>query len=131
MKLLEKLENTKVFYFEKEHPFFVREKRGFYKKKLKPQLKAFLKKIENYLKKDGSNVVILDEMLTAVNEKLVSQKELLVLLSNRNYNTEVALTGRCCRLPRKIFAAADYVSEIKNLKHPYQKGICAREGIDF
>lgn len=129
--MLKKLENTKVFYFEKEHPFFVEEKKNFYKKKLKQQLKAFLEKIGNYLKKNGSNVVILDEILTAVNEKLVSQKELIVLLKNRNYNTEVVLTGRCPRLPKEIFAAADYVSEIKNLKHPYQKGICAREGIDF
>lgn len=131
IKLFAKLENIEVFCFDKKHPFFVKKKKSAYRKKLKLQLKSFLKKACNCLKKNGSNVVILDEMLTALGERLISQKELLVLLKNRNYNTEVVLTGRLSRLPWKIFAIGDYVSEIKSLKHPYQKGISAREGIDY
>lgn len=130
MRLLSKLKNSKLFYFDKRHPFFVKQKRLSYKRKLKPQLNEFLKKVRKVLKKKEKNLIVLDEILTAVAGKLILPQELLSLLEEKNCYSEVVLTGRCC-LPRQISAAADYISEIKDLKHPHEKGICAREGVDF
>jgi len=54
----------------------------------------------------------------------------LGMLKNKNKETEVVLTGRF-DLSKKMFVAADYVSEIKSLKHPYVRGIRARNSIEF
>ena len=125
-----KLKNLKIFCFDRKHPFFVKEKKNSYKKKLKAELGEFLKQVKIVLKKRDNSVVILDEVLTAIGEDLMAKKELIDLLKTKAPDIEVVLTGRP-RPPRSILMLADYVSEVKNLKHPYKKGIAARKGIDF
>lgn len=130
MVILAKLKNLKVLCFTRQHPFFIKKEKVSYKRKLKTELNEFLKEIKAALKERRKSLVILDEVLTATDENLVSEKELIDLIEKKNYNTEVILTGRP-HPSRKILMLADYISEIKNLKHPYKKGILARKGIDF
>ena len=75
-------------------------------------------------------MVILDEVLAAIDENLISKRKLIDLLKTKAPKIEVVLTGYP-RPPKSILVLADYISEIKNLKHPYQKGIPARKGIEF
>ena len=50
-------------------------------------------------------------------------------LVDKPENVEVVLTGRSA--PKELIEIADLVSEIHEIKHPYQKGINAREGIEY
>lgn len=75
------------------------------------------------------DVVILDEINCALDKKLIPVEEVVSLLQNKPEHTEVILTGRGA--PKEIIDAADYVSEIRRIKHPYDKGILARKGIEY
>ena len=64
--------------------------------------------------------------------KLVRDMEenlVLDLIKRKNKTTELVLTGR--DFPLSLIEKADYVSEINKIKHPYDKGILARKGIEF
>jgi cob(I)alamin adenosyltransferase len=75
------------------------------------------------------HVVILDEVNVATSFGLVSTSEVVALLRDKPAHVEVVLTGRDA--PQEILDAADYVNEITAVKHPYQKNIPARVGIEF
>lgn len=74
------------------------------------------------------DVVMLDEINVALQLGLVSQQEILRLLKNKPRNVELILTGRYC--PKIVLKHADLVTEMKEVKHPYAKGINARLGIE-
>ena len=75
------------------------------------------------------DVVILDEVLVALDFGLIDEEPLMDLLKNHSSEIEMILTGRGAR--QKIIEIADLVTEMKEIKHPYKKGISARKGIDF
>lgn len=75
------------------------------------------------------NVVILDEINVAMSFGLVPTAEVEQMLRGKPPHVEVVLTGR--DVPQPIFDLADYVNEITDVKHPYQKNIPARVGIEF
>jgi len=75
------------------------------------------------------DVVILDEINVAVSWKLLEVSEVLELIKNKPRKVELILTGRYAD-PRLI-DAADLVTEMVTVKHPYERGIKARGGIDY
>jgi cob(I)alamin adenosyltransferase len=75
------------------------------------------------------DLVILDEVCGAISQKLITLQEVLDLIAKKNQDTELVLTGRDA--PHELEAAADYVSHVKSIKHPYEKGIEARKGIEY
>ena len=75
------------------------------------------------------DVVILDEINYAVNLGLVDTSDVLDLLKSRPEGTDIVLTGNHAR--DEIIRAADLVTEMREVKHPFQHGIKARKGIDF
>ena len=56
-------------------------------------------------------------------------EDVLALLDDRPLNVEVILTGR--RAPQPLIDRADLVTEMQELKHYYQQGVTAREGIEW
>lgn len=74
------------------------------------------------------NVVILDEVNVASAWKLIEVEEVLELIRNKPEPVELILTGRYAD-PRLI-KAADLVTEMLKIKHPYDRGIPSRVGID-
>jgi len=74
------------------------------------------------------DLLILDEVLTAAELGLVEVGALCTMLQNKSPSLEVVLTGRSA--PGEILYLADYVSEIRAVKHPFEKGILGREGIE-
>jgi cob(I)alamin adenosyltransferase len=74
------------------------------------------------------DVIVLDEVFPAVNAGLFSEQNLLGLCSSRHPGTELILTGRAAS--GQIIEIADLVSEIKEIKHYYSKGVQARKGIE-
>ena len=75
------------------------------------------------------DVVVLDELVTAVFFELVTVDAVLALFFARPAHVELVLTGRRC--PTELVAAADLVTEMRPLKHYYDAGVEAREGIEY
>lgn len=75
------------------------------------------------------DIVILDEINVALNLKLIKIEEVLELIKNKPKHVELVLTGRYA--PDEIIEAADLVTEMKEVKHPYNKGFQARKGIEY
>jgi len=75
------------------------------------------------------DIVILDEIDVAVDFGLNPLDELLRLLDDVPADMEVVLTGRYAA--NEIIERADLVTEMREIKHPFQKGIYAREGIEY
>lgn len=74
-------------------------------------------------------LLILDEIFAAMGNGFVEEKRVLDFLKKRPHNLEIALTGR--NPSDRMTEAADYVSEILCRKHPFEKGLGARRGIEF
>lgn len=79
--------------------------------------------------KGGVDVLILDEINVAVNLKLIDIKEVLELIRKKPEHMELVLTGR--KAPVEIVQAADLVTEMIEIKHPYNSGFKARKGIEY
>lgn len=75
------------------------------------------------------DVVILDEAVNAVRLKLLTDTELIEALKARPPHVEVVLTGR--GITPALEEYADLVTEMKLVKHPYDRGIQARVGIEY
>lgn len=75
------------------------------------------------------DVIILDEINYAVKLNLLSEKDVLDLIAARPQKTTLVLTGNYAS--ESVVQAADLVTEMKEVKHPYQSGIKAKKGIDF
>ncbi len=73
-------------------------------------------------------VIILDEANIATHFNLFSVDDLLDLIYGKPENVELVITGR--KADPRIVAAADLVTEMKEIKHYYQKGVQARDGIE-
>lgn len=75
------------------------------------------------------DLVILDECNVAISWGLISSKDVIDILKERPANIEIVLTGRGA--PKEIIDYADLVTEMKMVKHPFDKGIKARKGIEY
>lgn len=78
---------------------------------------------------DKRQVVILDEIIYACNKGFVEESRLVRLLDECPKDTELLLTGRSPS--KELQKRADYISRIKKERHPYDRGIPAREGIEW
>lgn len=80
------------------------------------------------IKNGGYSLLILDEVIGALNAKVFEMPKLIEFLRHKPENLEVVLTGR--NPAPELVEIADYVSEMRKVKHPMDKGIMAREGIE-
>ena len=84
---------------------------------------------EKTIKSGEYDLVILDEINVALNLKLISLEKVLELIKGKPKHVELVLTGRYA--PKEVIEAADLVTEMREVKHPFKKGCQAREGIEF
>lgn len=84
---------------------------------------------ELLLKKEFQ-VVILDELLTAYEEGLVTQRDIQAVLRARGKDVDMIITGHK-KVPDFLAQKADIITDMKKLKHPFDRGILAKVGIDF
>lgn len=75
------------------------------------------------------DLLILDEMMASISGKMVPEERVLQFLQEKPENLEVVLTGR--NPSDRLKEEADYISEILAVRHPYEQGIPAREGIEY
>ncbi|HPF16075.1 MAG TPA: cob(I)yrinic acid a,c-diamide adenosyltransferase [Thermotogota bacterium] len=74
------------------------------------------------------DVVVMDELNIALFYKLFDIKDVLNIIREKHEKTEIIITGRYA--PDELIEVADLVTEMKEIKHYYQQGVQAREGIE-
>ena len=76
-----------------------------------------------------ADLLVLDEIVSACNHGTIAEVAVTDFLRNKPENLEVVLTGR--NPSDALLELADYVTEMRKIKHPYDCGIAARKGIEF
>ena len=123
VKILKSFPNLKLLH---PLPFYPAEKnRDFLKKKIE----TILLRISKIIKSENYDLVILDELNIALRNELLEERDILDLLKNKPKSVELIFTGRGAT--KKIIESADLVTEMKEIKHPFKKGIKARKGIEY
>ncbi|HBF35839.1 MAG TPA: cob(I)yrinic acid a,c-diamide adenosyltransferase [Firmicutes bacterium] len=87
------------------------------------------KQIDQAIASDENDVIVIDELSHVMNKRLLDPNMVLATLVKKPARLELVLTGR--DMPISILELADLVTEMKMVKHPYQYGLAAREGIEF
>lgn len=88
-----------------------------------------VKKSKEMLKSGLYDVVVLDELLSAYEAKLIKLSDVEGVIKSKPGNVHLVITGHY--LPARLKAKADLVTEMKMIKHPYYSGILAQRGIDY
>lgn len=94
--------------------------------------KAYTELFQNTVQKvkeEQFDMLVIDEFMSAYGYGWIDQKEALEFLLHRPEHLEVILTGR--NPGEELLELADYVTEMKKIKHPFDKGIPARKGIEM
>jgi cob(I)alamin adenosyltransferase len=81
------------------------------------------------LRSGSYDILILDEISYAAKLNLISEQDILDIIAAKPEKTSLVLTGNYA--PESVIASADLVTEMREIKHPYQQGIKAKRGIDF
>lgn len=79
--------------------------------------------------RERATLLVLDEICAAVNCGFLPEKTLTEFLESRPDSLEVVLTGR--DPSENLQMHADYITEMKKRRHPFDEGVAAREGIEF
>ena len=77
----------------------------------------------------AGDLLVLDEVMGALSCQLIDEDLLRSLVEQKPERLELVMTGR--NPPDWLIEAADYVSKIKKVKHPYDRGVSARRGIEM
>lgn len=93
------------------------------------QCRKALDKARDTIFNNGTDVLVLDEICTVVELGVVPETAVVEILASKPENMEVILTGRGAT--KKILEAADLVTEMQEVKHPYYFGQKARKGIEY
>lgn len=103
------------------------------KKEAAAYYQSFLEEVEEKAEKEKFDLLIMDEFMSAYNHNFLNHEHVLRYLStghiHRPENLEIVLTGRDPK--PELLELADYVTEMKKIKHPYDQGIEARKGIEW
>lgn len=78
---------------------------------------------------DDFDMIIIDEAVTAVEKGILDEEQLKIFVENFNPVKELVLTGSVPEL--WMIEAADYVTDMEKIKHPFDKGVPARKGVEY
>lgn len=125
---LEKIENIEVFRVQKMTKFTwdLNEEE---KKQYALETKEGYKLAENILKERKCDVFIIDEIMGAMHAGFLTEDDVLKLMELKRDDMELVMTGR--GVSDKIAEKADLITEMKPIKHYFEKGVDARKGIEF
>ncbi len=90
---------------------------------------GLLERASALCRQETYGLVVLDEVFPAIQEGLLQEGLLQKFLSDQAGRTEIVMTGRTP--PKDYLEQADYVTEMKLKKHPYDRGLKARQGVEF
>ena len=120
LKILDQISGIEVIHLKKSF--------GFYKT-LSEMYFRLWKEILVDVRKEEYDVLVMDEFMAAYNYGLIPNEDAITFLKEKPEKMEIVLTGR--NPDMQLIELADYVSEIKKRKHPFDRGIYARKGIEY
>jgi cob(I)alamin adenosyltransferase len=88
-----------------------------------------LREIEHAAASGDYDLIVMDEVNVALHHRLIASSQVLDIIKNKLQKVELVLTGR--NAPQEIIDAADLVTEMRPIKHYYDRGIEARKGIEL
>ena len=97
--------------------------------KIQAEISDALKRLAQTAEKRKYDMLILDEIVFCLSEDLAKLEDVKNLIGKRDSAVEIILTGRGATA--ELIELADLVTEMKNIKHPFDKGIPARKGIEY
>lgn len=125
IKNLEKLGAT-IYGFAKGHPFC---DSSILAKNLIEEAPIGLSFLKDLIQQEQFDLLILDEIIISVRDGYLPEEQLLDFILSKPKNLELVMTGRGAT--PSMIALADYVSNITKVKHPYDRRITSREGIEY
>lgn len=99
------------------------------KKAVAEEHNSMLYTIIEMIKNKSADMIVMDEFLDAWNKEMLDIILAEKIITECSADTELIITGRSPA--EKITEKADYISEIKEIKHPYTRGVAARKGIEY
>lgn len=124
--ILKQLDNLNLYSFASRHPACHPE---ISKKTVKKQCDKAYNKLKDVLNSKIYDLIVLDEFNIALKGGYIRIDDLIKLLRSAKNNTDIVLTGRYA--PKELIKAADMVTEMKEIKHPFNNGIPAKKGLEF
>lgn len=123
--------NFKIVCFDERHPMFGGSKGAAMRApdRITKKILSDIRKVKKVIAGGRYDVIVLDEIINCVSEKFVDEKYVLDLVAAKPEKTELILTGRGAT--RRLIASADYVTRLDKVKHPFDKGLAARRGIEY
>ncbi len=97
--------------------------------RMKTAINEVLERLAQTAEKRFYDVLILDEIVYCLSKGLAKLEDIKNLINRKDPAVEIVLTGRGAT--QELIVMADLVTEMKNIKHPFDKGIEARQGIEF
>ncbi|MCK5782716.1 MAG: cob(I)yrinic acid a,c-diamide adenosyltransferase [Flavobacteriales bacterium] len=91
--------------------------------------KESFENLKKLISHEDFDMLIMDEVLISVGQRFIDENDLIVFIQNKPKKLEIVMTGRDAS--DELIDIADYVSYIGMVKHPYEKGIESREGIEY
>ncbi len=93
------------------------------------EIKKILEKLAETAEKNIYDVLVLDEIVFCLSKNLAKFEDVRRIIDRRAPGVEIVMTGRGAT--KELIEMADLVTEMKNIKHPFENGICARKGIEY
>ena len=128
LRILKQIPEITVYSAEKNFGFTFRMDEET-KRQARAYYDHYLEEALRRATEEAYGLLVLDEICAAYRAEMINRKRLLAFLEQRPQNLEVVLTGR--DPAEELLAYADYVSEVRKIKHPFERGITAREGIEY
>ena len=111
--------NWRGNFFKKYTPAEMEDQRA--------SLQQFLDEVQSLWK--DYDLVVMDEVVYAITSNVISEKDFLAFIDKRPARVEFVMTGR--DFPETIKAKADYITNMDQIRHPFDKGMLPRKGIEF
>jgi cob(I)alamin adenosyltransferase len=126
-KILVKLDNLDFFSFAKKHPYCIR---SISFNKVVSQCRSAVKKLKDFANIPKKyDLIVLEEFNVALRDNIIEKNEFISIIKRLSKKSNVIVT--CRGAPQSLIDIADLVTEMKEVKHPYKKGIQAQRGIEY
>lgn len=114
-----------VVNFVPQHPHFYK---NIPPEQIREECLKAIESIKEIFQK-GYDMLILDEILITIRDGFLKEEEILDLLEKKPESLEIILTGRGAT--KKVIERADLVTEMKKIKHPFNRGVKGKEGTEY
>ena len=126
-KVMDTLESIDVLFSNEHYELYDTEKSELTPKFTDAYTKLLFEETAKISK--DYQMIVLDEVLLAVEFGYIEEKAFIKLLNEWKQKKEIILTGH--NLPESIADISDYISEIREMNHPYNSGTLSRKGIEY